>query len=52
MKKHVIGELVHIAKKRIIISVTSRLGSLPYLVNPIQKNQFILNEHSDDPFVQ
>ena len=51
-QEHVIGELVRIAKKRIIISVTSRLGSLPYLANPIQKNQFILNEHSNDPFVQ
>ena len=51
-QEHVISELVRIAKKRIIISVTSRLGSLPYLANPIQKNQFILNEHSDDPFVQ
>lgn len=50
--EHVIGELVRIAKKRIIISVTSRLGSLPYLANPIQKNQFILAEHSEDPFVQ
>ncbi len=51
-QEHVIGELVRIAKKRILISVTSRLGSLPYLANPIQKNQFILDEHSDDPFVQ
>lgn len=51
-QEHVISELVRIAKKRIIISVASRLGSLPYLANPIQKNQFILNEHSDDPFVQ
>lgn len=51
-QEHVIGELVRIAKKRIIISVTSRLGSLPYLANPIQKNQFILDEHSDDPIVQ
>lgn len=32
--------------------MTSRLGSLPYLANPIQKNQFILAEHSEDPFVQ
>ena len=48
----VIGELVRIAGKRIIISVSSRLGSLPYLANPIQKNQFILDENSDDPFVQ
>ena len=48
----VIGELVRIAGKRIMISVSSRLGSLPYLANPIQKNQFILDENSDDPFVQ
>lgn len=48
----VIGELVRIAKKRIIISVTSRLGSLPYLANPVQKNQFILDKNSKDPFIQ
>ena len=48
----VIGELVRIAGKRIMISISSRLGSLPYLANPIQKNQFILDENCDDPFVQ
>ena len=48
----VIGELVRIAEKRILISVSSRLGSLPYLANPIQKNQFILDENADDPFVR
>ena len=48
----VIGELVRIARKRIMLSVSSRLGSLPYLANPIQKNQFILDEQADDPFVQ
>ena len=48
----VIGELVRIARKRIMISVSSRLGSLPYLANPIQKNQFILNKESKDPWVQ
>ena len=48
----VIGELVRIAGKRIAVSVSSRLGSLPYLANPIQKNQFFLDEETDDPFVQ
>ena len=48
----VIGELVRIAGKRIMISVSSKLGSLPYLANPIQKNQFILDENADDPFVR
>ena len=51
-QKTVIGELVRIAGKRIAISVSSRLGSLPYLANPVQKNQFILDEGADDPFVQ
>ncbi len=48
----VIGELIRICRKRIIISVSSRLGHLPYLANPIQKNQFILDENCSDPFVQ
>lgn len=48
----VIGELVRICRKRIVISVSSRLGYLPYLANPIQKNQFILDEDCGDPFVK
>lgn len=51
-QERVLSELVRIAGKRIVISVSSRLGSLPYLANPIQKNQFILDENSEDPFVQ
>lgn len=51
-QEHVVGELVRLAKKRIVISVTSRLGCLPYYANPIQKSQFILDENSDDPFVR
>ncbi len=48
----VIGELVRMARKRVMFSVSGRLGSLPYLCNPIQKNQFILDEDADDPFVR
>lgn len=51
-QEQVIGELVRIAKKRIIISVSSRLGTLPYLSNPLQKNQFILDENCDDGLVR
>jgi ubiquinone/menaquinone biosynthesis C-methylase UbiE len=51
-QERVLSELVRICGKRIIISVSSRLGSLPYLANPIQKNQFILDEDSSDPFVR
>ncbi|MBQ4310950.1 MAG: methyltransferase domain-containing protein, partial [Oscillospiraceae bacterium] len=48
----VIGDLVRMARKRIAFSVSGRLGSLPYLCNPIQKNQYILDEGSDDSFVR
>ncbi len=51
-QEKVIGELVRIARKRIMLSVSSRLGCLPYLANPIQKNQFFLDEEADDPFVK
>ena len=34
-QERTIRELVRIAKKRIMISVSSRLGALPYLANPI-----------------
>jgi hypothetical protein len=51
-QEKVIEELVRICKKRILISVSSRLGSLPYLANPLQKNQFILDKDSKDAWVQ
>lgn len=51
-QEQVISELVRICKRRIVISVSSRLGYLPYLANPIQKNQFILDENCGDPFVK
>lgn len=51
-QEKVIGELVRICKKRILISVSSRLGSVPYLANPLQKNQFILDKDSKDAWVQ
>ena len=51
-QENVIGELVRICRKHIVISVSSRLGILPYLSNPIQKNQFILDENCGDPFVK
>ena len=51
-QNRVIGELVRLARKKVLFSVSSRLGSLPYLCNPIQKHQFILREDADDPFVR
>lgn len=51
-QKSVIKNLVRLAKKRVMLSVSSRLGYLPYLANPIQKNQFILDENCDDSWVK
>ncbi|MEA4824730.1 MAG: class I SAM-dependent methyltransferase [Clostridiaceae bacterium] len=51
-QESIIENLVRICRKRIMISVSSRLGSLPYLSNPLAKNQFILNENSADPWVR
>lgn len=51
-QERVISELIRICHKRIVISVSSRLGYLPYLANPIQKNQFILDENCGDSFVK
>lgn len=51
-QESVIANLVRICKKRIMLSVSSRLGSLPYLSNPLDKNQFILDDNSSDPWVR
>ena len=51
-QEQTIRELVRIAKKRVMFSVSSRLGALPYLANPLQKNQFILDKNSPDSWVQ
>lgn len=51
-QEQVIQELVRLAGKRIIISVSSRMGYLPYLANPLQKNQFILDENCGDSWVR
>lgn len=50
--EEVIRNLVRMARKRIMISVSSRLGVLPYLSNPLQKNQFILDKNSKNSWVQ
>lgn len=51
-QEDVIKNLVRMARKKIIISVSSRLGALPYLSNPLQKNQFILDSNSKDSWVK
>lgn len=51
-QEEVIGELVRIARKKILISVSSRLGTLPYCANPYNKNQFILDPNTRDGWIQ
>ncbi len=51
-QEKVMGELSRICKKKLLLSVSSRLGFLPYLADPIQKSHYILDENSPDPFVQ
>ena len=48
----VIKNLIQIANKKIVISVASNLGWIPYMFNPAQKAQYILNKDSDDSFVK
>lgn len=50
--EEVIRNLVRLTKDKIIISVSSRLGSLPYLLNPMNKLQYIMDKESDDPLVK
>ncbi|ANU54462.1 class I SAM-dependent methyltransferase [Acutalibacter muris] len=51
-QERVIGELARICKKKLLLSVSSRLGFLPYLSNPIQKSQFVLDDNTADPFAR
>ncbi len=50
--EEVIGNLVRLARKQVVISVASRPGSLPYLVNPLPKAQYLLNPEDDDYLVR
>jgi len=48
----VLRHLVRIARKAVIVSVSSRLGYAPYFFNPAQKMQYLADERSHDPAVQ
>ncbi len=51
-QEEVIGGLLRIAKKRVVLSVSGLLGYIPYLFNPAQKAQYIIDQDSDNPFVR
>ncbi len=48
----VIHNLVRLARKKVLFSVSSRLGSLPYFADPLQKIKFIMDENTDDPWAR
>ncbi len=48
----VLHELVRIARKAVVVSVSSRLGYLPYLFSPADKLKYIVDEQADDPAVR
>lgn len=48
----VIGELLRVAGKKIILSVSSNFGWMAYGFNPAQKAQYVLDEDTDDPFAR
>ena len=50
--EEVIGNLIRICGKRLIISVYSRIGQLTYLLNPAQKDKYIIDKNSNAPLVQ
>jgi hypothetical protein len=47
-----IAELTRVAAKALVISVSSRLGYLPYAFNPRQKQQYFADPASEAPDVQ
>lgn len=50
--EEVIKNLIRICSNKVLFSVSSRLGSLAHLINPLQKLQYILDKDSDDPLVK
>ena len=50
--EEVIKNLVRISKDKVVFSVSSRLGHLPYFINPNDKLQYLLDKNSKDPLVK
>ncbi|MGI6200585.1 MAG: methyltransferase domain-containing protein [Christensenellales bacterium] len=50
--ERVIASLARIARKRLLVSVASRLGALPYRANPLQKHPYILSDQPEDPWAR
>lgn len=51
-QREVIAQLRRICSKRLLLSVSSRLGYVPYLCNPWQKLPFLMDERPDDPWAR
>lgn len=51
-QERVIGELARIASKKLVISVSSLTGSLPYAFMPSGKAQYMMDPEADDHLVR
>jgi len=47
-----IAELARVAAQALVISVSSRLGYIPYVFNPLQKQQYFADPAADAPDMQ
>lgn len=50
--EEVLRHLVRVARRAVVLSVSSRLGYLPYFFNPAQKLQYLADETSREPIVE
>jgi len=47
-----LSDIIRIAGKAVVVSVSSRLGYVPYVFNPLQKLQYLAEPESESPDVQ
>jgi ubiquinone/menaquinone biosynthesis C-methylase UbiE len=51
-QESVLAQLVRVAGRALVVSVSSRLGYVPYPFDPAQKLRYLVDERSDDPLVR
>jgi ubiquinone/menaquinone biosynthesis C-methylase UbiE len=47
----VLAQLTRVASRALVVSVSSRLGYVPYAFNPASKNQYFVDQSTGDPLV-
>lgn len=51
-QREVLCDLVRVAQRAVVVSVASRLGTLPYLYNPAHKRQYLVDSEESDPLLK